>query len=175
MRRTKPSEAFTELILEIFRLNGRLLSAGDALTRPAAQTSARWQVLGALDEQARTVADIGRRMGLTRQSVQRTADLLEADGLVSYADNPAHQRAKLAVLTSRGRATLDDITRRQIEWANRIASRLAEKDLQDAIRTLRAVRTALEAPVPQVERIRRSGRPQGGLRNASSRSTRRRT
>jgi hypothetical protein len=40
-------------------------------------------------------------MGLTRQSVQRTADLLEADGLVSYAENPAHQRAKLATLTAR--------------------------------------------------------------------------
>src|SRR5438094_222673 len=86
--RTKTSQAFTELILEIFRLNGRLLSAGDALTRPAGQTSARWQVLGSLDRGPRTVAHIGRQMGLTRQSVQRTTDLLEADGLVSYVSNP---------------------------------------------------------------------------------------
>src|SRR5215813_2077158 len=102
MHRTRTRQAFTELILEVFRLNGRLLVAGDALTRPTGQTSARWQVLGALDEDARTVADIGRRMGLTRQSVQRTADLLEADGLLAYADNPAHQRAKLAMLSPRG-------------------------------------------------------------------------
>jgi DNA-binding MarR family transcriptional regulator len=145
MSRTKVSRAFTQLILEVFRLNGRLLSAGDALTRPVGQTSARWQVLGALDEEGRTVADIGRRMGLTRQSVQRTADLLEADGLVSYADNPAHQRAKLATLTSRGRATLDTITSRQIAWANRIANGLSEGDLQHAIRALRQVRQAMEA------------------------------
>src|SRR5262245_20109448 len=116
MQRTSSSQAFTELILEVFRLNGRLLSAGDALTRPVRQTSARWQVLGSLDEEGRTVADIGRGMGLTRQSVQRTTDLLEADGLLSYVENPAHQRAKLAVLTSRGRATLEAITARQIEW-----------------------------------------------------------
>jgi DNA-binding MarR family transcriptional regulator len=145
MHRTPASHAFTELILEVFRLNGRLLSAGDALTHPVGQTSARWQVLGALDENGRTVADIGRRMGLTRQSVQRTADLLEADGLLSYADNPAHQRAKLAILTPRGRATLDAITTRQIEWANRITSRLTETDLQHAIHTLHQVRQMMDA------------------------------
>jgi DNA-binding MarR family transcriptional regulator len=157
MDRTPSGQAFTELVLEVFRLNGRLLSAGDALTRPRGQTSARWQVLGALDDNARTVADIGRRMGLTRQSVQRTADLLEADGLLAYGDNPAHQRAKLAMLTPRGRTTLVAITTRQIEWANRIASRLAENDLQRAINTLQQVRQMLDAsemPHPMTKRAR---------------------
>jgi DNA-binding MarR family transcriptional regulator len=172
MQRTTSSQAFTELILEIFRLNGRLLSAGDALTRPLGQTGARWQVLGALDEDGRTVADVGRRMGLTRQSVQRTADLLEADGLLSYADNPAHQRAKLAMLTPRGRATLGAITTRQMEWANRIASCLAENDLQHAIHTLQRVRQAMHAsemPHPMTKRARLSGT----VRRTSRRSTRR--
>src|ERR1043165_1615257 len=91
MKRSPTSQAFTALILDIFRLNGRLLSAGDTLASPAGQTSARWQVLGALDERAQTVAEVGRWMGLTRQSVQRTADRLEADGLIRYEANPAHQ------------------------------------------------------------------------------------
>lgn len=143
MKRTPAADVFTTLILEIFRVNGRLLSAGDALTRPAGQTSARWQILGALDDHARTVAEIGRRMGLTRQSVQRTADLLEADGLVSYADNPAHRRARLARLTPQGRATLDVITSSQIEWSNRMASRLNDQDLRRALDTLQRVRQAL--------------------------------
>jgi DNA-binding MarR family transcriptional regulator len=155
---TKPGHAFTTLILEVFRLNGRLLTAGDALTRPAQQTSARWQVLGALDQDERTVADIGRRMGLTRQSVQRIADLLEADGLVAYRDNPAHQRAKLAVLTPRGRAVLDDITARQIEWANRIASRLADDDLTHAVRILQQVRQALDSSAASPDSTTRPAR-----------------
>ena len=154
--RTVAGRAFTELILEIFRLNGRLLDAGDALTRPTGQTSARWQVLGSLEDGPRTVADIGRYMGLTRQSVQRTTDLLEADGLVSYAPNPAHQRAKLAVLSSKGRATLDAITTRQIEWANRIASRLVGGDLGDTIRTLQQVRAAMDAPTMSNDNSRRA-------------------
>lgn len=156
--RTGAGRAFTQLILEVFRLNGRLLSAGDALTSPVSQTSARWQVLGALDEEGHTVAEIGRRMGLARQSVQRTTDLLEADGLVSYAENPAHQRAKLAVLTARGRAVLDDIMSRQIEWANRVASRLTEADLVHAIRTLLEVREAIEGSAVSASRISRKRR-----------------
>jgi DNA-binding MarR family transcriptional regulator len=172
MRRSTGSAILTDLILEVFRLNGRLLSAGDALTRPAGQTSARWQVLGALDEQPLTVAEIGRRMGLTRQSVQRTADLLEADGLVSYRSNPAHQRAKLATLTPSGRATLDAITTRQIDWANRIARRLLEADLQQALATIFQVRTAIDASAISAERP--AARPRSAGARPRRPSTRRR-
>jgi DNA-binding MarR family transcriptional regulator len=172
MRRTSAGEAFTELILEVFRLNGRLLNAGDALTRPMQQTSARWQVLGALDDGARTVADIGRRMGLARQSVQRTADLLEADGLVSYADNPAHQRARLATLTPRGRATLQEITTRQIDWVNRTTARLDARDLQNTIETLRQLRAALETRAP--DDLRSGKRASPGTRRGAPGGTIRR-
>ncbi|MDH3233798.1 MAG: MarR family transcriptional regulator, partial [Alphaproteobacteria bacterium] len=41
-------EAVTALILETFRLNGRLLAAGDRLVGDLGLTSARWQVLGAI-------------------------------------------------------------------------------------------------------------------------------
>jgi len=46
----------TNLILEIFRVNGLLLAAGDRLTRDLGLTSARWQVLGALAEGPLTAA-----------------------------------------------------------------------------------------------------------------------
>ena len=174
MKRTPSGEGFTRLILEVFQVNGRLLAAGDALTRPVGQTSARWQVLGALEEHGRTVADIARRMGLARQSVQRTADLLEADGLVSYADNPAHQRAKLAELTPRGHAALGAITTRQVEWANRIASRLAENDLERAIHTLQQVRHAIETSGVS-DHVTKRGRLTAAGRRPSSRTKRRRS
>jgi len=38
----------TDLVLEVFRLNGRLIMAGDALVARIGLTSARWQVLGAI-------------------------------------------------------------------------------------------------------------------------------
>src|SRR5262249_6954995 len=110
---------------------------------PYAQTSARWRVLRALDDGPGSGADIARRMGLARQSVQRTADLLEAEGGVAYFGNPAHPRAKPVTLTSKGRAAIRGLTGRQIEWANRIARRLNEGHLQQSVRTLQDIRHAV--------------------------------
>ncbi|CAM5572547.1 hypothetical protein STANM309S_01878 [Streptomyces tanashiensis] len=45
-------------------------------------------------------------MGITRQSVQRVADLLVREGLAAYAPNPAHRRAKLLTPTEAGRAAV---------------------------------------------------------------------
>jgi DNA-binding MarR family transcriptional regulator len=149
MKPQRPSvagTALTHLVLEVFRLNGRLLAAGDRMTRPAGQTSARWQVLGAIDPGPRTVSQIARVMGLTRQSVQRTADRLQSEGIVSYVDNPAHRRAKLVALTARGRSVLAGITRRQVVWANELGARLDEADLRRALRTVHAFREILEDP-----------------------------
>jgi hypothetical protein len=92
---------FGEIILEVFWLNGRLIDAGDSMAAPVGQTSARWQVLGVVAGGPVSVAQVARTMRLTRQSVQRTVDLLAADGLVRYADNPHHRRAKLMTMTTR--------------------------------------------------------------------------
>ena len=144
MTRTAEAGTLTALILETFRLNGRLLAAGDRLTRPDGQSSARWQVLGALAAGPLTVADVARRMGLTRQSVQRTADLLAQGGLLAFTDNPRHRRAKLVTLTARGRSVLAGIDRRQVVWSNRLAAGLPLRDLRTARRVLEAVGRRLD-------------------------------
>lgn len=47
-KHTQKGAAMTELVLETFRLNGRLLASGDKLVEPFGLSSARWQVLGAI-------------------------------------------------------------------------------------------------------------------------------
>ena len=151
MQRAPAAEALTELFLEIFRVNGDLLAGGDRLTRPLGQTSARWQVLGALRNREDTVAGIARTMGRARQSVQRTADILAGEGLVEYLENPAHRRAKLVRLTPRGRSLFEEITARQTRWTNGLAERLQldPREIRCAVNLLRRLRTELEAhPVP---------------------------
>lgn len=130
-------------MLRIFRLNGLLLDAGDRLTAPSGQTSSRWQVMGCIDHMPQTVAAVARTMGLTRQSVQRTADLLVADGLAAYGPNPDHKRAKLLRLTPEGQRVLTAIEQAQAAWANRVAHSLRETDLQAAVQVLAAVEGAL--------------------------------
>ena len=145
MRRRSPAgQALTDLILETFRLHGRLLATGDRLTRAVGQTAARWQVLGSIQDEPQTVAQVARAMGLARQSVQRTVDRLQADGIVTYKDNPAHLRSKLVTLTPKGSFVLTWISGRQIRWANDVALRLGEQDLHRACRVIRAFREELE-------------------------------
>lgn len=132
--RTPSAEAFTRLILETFRFNGQLLAAGDRLTKEFGLSSALWQVLGAVDEAPVSVAQIARNMGLTRQSVRRTANVLMKRGFVTFEENPNHRRAKLVVPTDNGRDVLDRVTRVQIAWADRIAHGLSVKEIDSAVR-----------------------------------------
>jgi len=128
-RHTPPGTALTELILGVFRLNGALLEAGDALVRDIGLTSARWQVLGAitLEGRALTVAQIARRMGLSRQAVQRVANDLAGAGMIEFTDNPDHKRARLASLTAAGSDACAEADARQVAWVNRLAEALNPK------------------------------------------------
>ena len=141
------AEALTGLILETFRLNGRLLAAGDALVADIGLTSARWQVLGAvaLSPEPMPVAHLARAMGLARQSVQRLANEMEHDGLISFRANPNHQRAKLVLLTPRGKAAYDRAMKRQAPWAEAIADGLSTKEIEATTGTLETLRKQLEA------------------------------
>jgi DNA-binding MarR family transcriptional regulator len=130
--RTPAGDAFGEFAITVIRLSGLLIAAGDSLTKPMGQTSARWLVLAAVEERPATVAQIGRDLGLTRQSVQRVADLLADGGLVTYAENPAHRRAKLVKLTPHGKRTLKAIQAAQTAWADDLGARLGAGNLQEA-------------------------------------------
>lgn len=138
--------ALTELVLEIFRLNGRLLSAGDKLVADIGLTSARWQVLGAIHfaPEPQTVSWLARSMGLTRQAVQRLVNELEAEGLVAFKANPAHRRAQLVTMTRKGQSTYAAADRRQTPWVNTLAKGLDRAQLQSALALLGAIRSRLE-------------------------------
>jgi DNA-binding MarR family transcriptional regulator len=113
----------TQLILAVFRFNGRLVSAGDRLVGTVGLTSARWQVLGALALQdgKATASDAARVMGLTRQSVQRLATAMIAEGLLEPTANPRHVRAPLLTLSPKGRSAYAAAARRQSPWARTLA------------------------------------------------------
>jgi DNA-binding MarR family transcriptional regulator len=138
-RRTPAGDALSELWVRVFQLDGLFSAAGDALARPAGQTSARWQVMAAIEDGPATVAQIARRLHLARQSVQRVADLLELDGISAYEDNPGHRRAKLVRLTGKGETALHQIQAGQRRWANALGARIGERDLRQASKVLARV------------------------------------
>ncbi len=146
--RSPAGDALSRLIVQVLRLGGLLTAAGDALAKPAGQTSARWQVLAGADHAPSTVAQIARSLGLARQSVQRVADLLEREGLAVYEDNPDDQRARLLRLTPRGRSALGTIQKAQRTWANALGARIGETDLRHAAEVLERLAAALGAQEP---------------------------
>ena len=131
----------TDLMLETFRLNGALLEAGDQLVKDLGLTSARWQVLGAimLEGSPQTVAQIARRMGLSRQAVQRVVHDLTAQGLVEPSGNPDHKRAPLITLTPEGEAAYGDAIKRQDDWASELAGKIDGEQARAALDTLKAL------------------------------------
>jgi len=83
-------------------------------------------------------------MGLTRQAVQRLANVLAEEGLVEFAENPNHRRAKLVRLTPRGEEVLREVSRRQVAWSNQLAKGLDTGAIADAAATVKALRERLE-------------------------------
>ncbi|HXY06757.1 MAG TPA: MarR family winged helix-turn-helix transcriptional regulator [Terriglobales bacterium] len=146
-KRTPAGDALTGLILELFRLNSLLVTAGDRLVAPLGLTSARWQILGvvAATERPQPVAWLARDMGANRQNVQRIINDLQGQGLVAFETNPHHRRAQLVVLTDKGKQTFDAAMRLQAPWINKVSEGLLVKDIQTIHRVGVALRKKLES------------------------------
>jgi DNA-binding MarR family transcriptional regulator len=130
-RHTPAGDALTGLVLAVFRLNGRLLTAGDRLVSDLGLTSARWQVLGAI-----ALAWLARNMGLNRQGVQRIVNEMRQDGLVELRPNPHHRRAHLVALTKRGEDAFGSASRLQAPWANALAKGISAEEFAKTRRLL---------------------------------------
>lgn len=145
-KRTPAGTALSDTILDLFRLNNRLLSAGDRLVAEVGLTSARWQILGtiAAAERPQPVAWLARDIGAHRQNVQRIVNDLAAEDLVSFEVNPHHRRAALVVLTDKGMQALGDAMHLQMPWVNNLAEGLQVKDLETTHKVITEVLRKLE-------------------------------
>ncbi|WP_055602517.1 MarR family winged helix-turn-helix transcriptional regulator [Streptomyces aureus] len=139
-------DALSRTALGVFRLNGQFLAVSEKLAEPAGLTAAWWQVLGAVLPEPLPVAGIARAMGITRQSVQRIADLLVREGLAAYEPNPAHRRAKLLTPTEAGRAAIARIDPGHAELAAALVRELGgQAAFDETVRVLDRLSAALEA------------------------------
>ncbi|MCP3758284.1 MarR family winged helix-turn-helix transcriptional regulator [Streptomyces sp. TBY4] len=144
-------ELLSRTALGVFRLNGQFLSVSEELARPAGLTAASWQVIGAVLREPLPVAGIARAMGITRQSVQRIADLLAVKGLAEYVPNPAHRRAKLLRPTEAGRAAVARIGPGHAALATRLAETLGEDAFAETVRALEHLSAALDTLRPTTD------------------------
>ncbi|MEU4600972.1 MarR family winged helix-turn-helix transcriptional regulator [Nocardia sp. NPDC023988] len=130
--------------LTVYRLNGQFLALGDELAAPAGISVAWWQVMAAVEHQPLPVAAIARAIGITRQSVQRVADILVGKGLCEYRPNPAHKRAKLVAITAAGEAAIRRIDPQHEVLARRLADALGPAEFAATVETLTKLSAVLD-------------------------------
>ena len=148
---TRPPDPIGALALAVFKLGGRLTEGGNQLVADLGLTAASWQVVGALSLAGTPLpaAHIARNMGLARQSVQRLVDRLAEDGLVRFAPNRHHRRAKLVVLTEAGEAALGRALERQKPWADDLLAQLGVDHVTAAVDLLERMDALLAGGGPQ--------------------------
>lgn len=132
------------IVADIYELAGRFRDQGEAIARAVGQTQARWQVMSAASADPRTVPQIARRLGVTRQNVQRIADLLVAENWAAFAANPDHRGSPFLVLNKRGQAVLAEITKAATKSHAGLAKRLGNSDIGALHRGLRRLIAALD-------------------------------
>lgn len=141
-------QTMSQLVLGIFRLNGQISAWGDRFAAGSALTTARWQVLGAIgsSDNPPTAPQIGERMGISRQGVQKQLNLLLEEKLIETRDNAAHKRSPGYVLSPAGRQRLDHINGRWQEQAARWARDYPPEALSTALAVLEILAHQLQSP-----------------------------
>jgi DNA-binding MarR family transcriptional regulator len=106
-----------------------------------------------------TVPELARVRLVSRQYVQQLVDDLAKDGLVVFADNPAHRRSKLVGVTGKGRRKLASMFAREEKVLGEIAGELPRASLRSCTAFLSTVRSTLD---------RRLAPPRRGVRVAAA-------
>jgi DNA-binding MarR family transcriptional regulator len=142
---TPKGRIYRGILDELFRLRASMIESAEDVAKHAGLTTARWQILGAVEDQPATVAHVARRLGLTRQAVQETADAMAREDLVTFGDNPDHKRARLMAPTDKARSALAYLRPRQIQFANLMGAPHSLEQLQTTLTVLQQSRAAIEA------------------------------
>lgn len=131
------------LVADIYEAAGALRKSGDAVAKTEGQTQARWQLLSVLSGDATSVPRAARRLGVSRQGVQRIANNLVDDGLARWTSNPDHRSSPLLTLTAAGERALAAITARASDAHRAFTADLAAADIQLARNVLQRLTAAV--------------------------------
>lgn len=133
-----------QAILAVRRLFHVLSGTADRAHADLGITASMRTVLETLHERGpRTVPQVAREQGVSRQHVQVVVNGLLEAGLVECHDNPDHLRSPFVRLTAAGAKALDAIRRREARLLAELAKRIPGSDLKVTLKTLNAMESGL--------------------------------
>ena len=137
--------AVTGLIREIQGLGEYLSEVSAALLGPEGRTPGQRRLLVALRTGGpRTVAQLARSLGISRQHGRILVGSLAAAGWVDQKVNPEHKTARLVAMTPRGQEGLKRILAREGEVMTRLAAALPPAKVKIAREVLADLRAGLQ-------------------------------
>ena len=101
--------AYRLLIANVYELAAVSRRASESIAAEHGVTVTQWHAMSVLSDDDVTVPAIARRLGVTRQAVQRVADQLVSSGHVEPRKNPSHSSSPVMHLTDLGHQTLRDL------------------------------------------------------------------
>jgi DNA-binding MarR family transcriptional regulator len=151
------AEALAELMLEVAQCFFRIRAVGQ---KTGLITSWGGGAFGFMRSLALlgplTVPQIAQMRPTSRQRMQRLADELAAEGLVTFIENPKHLRSKLVQLTRKGDARYRELNARFLAIASTMGSGLSEADVRKASEIVRQVSQEVKARTQRLSSSARS-------------------
>jgi DNA-binding MarR family transcriptional regulator len=145
---TKEMEA---LYADLFEAAGLGRRIGEKIAATEGQTQARWQTMWTIDaDDALTVPQIARRLGVSRQNEQRVVNDLVDGGLAELVPNPDHRTSPLTRLTPRGKRALAGINQAATASNDAIEAELTSAKVAQLRKLLRAFVTSARAEHPEL-------------------------
>ena len=140
------AEAIAELMLEVAQCFFRIRALGQ---KTGLITSWGGGAFGFMRSLALlgplTVPQIARMRPTSRQRMQRLADELAAERLVSFVDNPNHRRSKLVQLTPKGDARYRELNVRLLSIASTMGVALGQPDIRSTTAIVRQLSDDVKA------------------------------
>ena len=149
--RSPSATLFRQLTRAVFAAHAAVLRHGDRANAAHGQSSARWRVMFQIAEGNGSVSEIARATDYARQSVQRLADTLVADGLAAYAPDPDDRRRQIITLTARGRTLLAAMETDFDRWSKRLVRALGKENVTQTIEDLHELKRVLDADAKHFE------------------------
>ena len=116
-------------------------------THPAGEFAGarRTLLLDLYGGEPKTVPQLARARGSSRQYTQMVVNPLVAEGYLELSHNPAHKRSRLVQLTDQGNSAVEEMSREEMKFLKQMKLQIEEKQLLGAADTLEQVRRLMES------------------------------
>jgi DNA-binding MarR family transcriptional regulator len=148
--RTAAGQAIEDLIVEIVATFFLLRAEGMRIGVVSSSGEGYWSVLRLLKVNgAQTVPQIARYRYVPRQSVQKLANEMLADGVIELVNNPAHKRSKLLRLTPKGEVVFQQMSDRIATLSETLVEQGDAAQLQNAVDVVKHLHEQLRGMLNQ--------------------------